>query len=174
MVKQQARSLEEGSVMSLENKQISEYLNKTRLIVLATISDGRPVLRTMAAFAADGISPVFSTHKGTDKVWQIDANPHVSILFEHENQSLRTFVNITISGIARRIDSQQEREQIITLIGTKNLRYRERELRGELVEQLLYRVEPHEIKIMDFRKSPSPQGIQKITICGAYETAHAA
>jgi nitroimidazol reductase NimA-like FMN-containing flavoprotein (pyridoxamine 5'-phosphate oxidase superfamily) len=160
--------------MSLDNKQISEYLNKTRLIVLATISDGRPVLRTMAAFAADGVSPVFSTHKGTDKVWQIDVNPHVSILFEHENQSLRTFVNITISGIARRVDQQQERERIVSLIGTKNLRYRERELRGELVEHILYRVEPQEIKIMDFRKSPGPQGIQKITLFGACETAHAA
>lgn len=160
--------------MSFDNKLISEYMNKTRLIVLATVSDGKPVLRTIAAFAADGISPVFSTHKGTDKVWQIDANHHVSILFEHENQSLRTFVNITISGIARRVDRLQERERIITLIGTRNLRYRERELRGELIEQILYRVEPHEIKIMDFRKSPSPQGIQKITIGGAHETAQAA
>jgi pyridoxamine 5'-phosphate oxidase len=160
--------------MNYDNTQISEYLNKTRLIVLATVCDGRPVLRTMAAFAADGISPVFSTHKDTDKVWQIDANPHVSILFEHENQSLRTFVNISISGVARRVDRQQEREQIITLIGTRNLRYHERELRRELIEQILYRVEPHEIKIIDFTKSPSPEGIQKINIFDLHETARAA
>lgn len=160
--------------MNYDNTQISEYLNKTRLIVLATVCDGRPVLRTMAAFAADGISPVFSTHKDTDKVWQIDANPHVSILFEHEHQSLRTFVNITISGIARRVDRQQERERIITLIGTRNLRYHERELRGELIEQILYRVDPHEIKVIDFRKSPSPEGIQKINVFDLRETARAA
>jgi nitroimidazol reductase NimA-like FMN-containing flavoprotein (pyridoxamine 5'-phosphate oxidase superfamily) len=160
--------------MNYDNTQISEYLNKTRLIVLATVCDGRPVLRTLAAFAADGISPVFSTHKDTDKVWQIDANPHVSILFEHEHQSLRTFVNITISGIARRVDRQQERERIITLIGTRNLRYHERELRGELIEQILYRVDPHEIKVIDFRKSPSPEGIQKINVFDLHETARAA
>jgi hypothetical protein len=33
---------------------------------------------------------------------------------------------------------------------------------GNLAEQVFYRVEPIEIKIIDFGKSPSPRGVQLI------------
>ena len=160
--------------MSLEQERISSYLNNTRFIVLATVNEGKPAVRTMAAFAVEGFSPVFSTHRDTDKVRQLAENPYVSILFEHEKQNLRTFVNITISGIARRIDDSNDQERIIGLIGARNLRYQERAARGDLVEQVFYRVEPLEIKIIDFKKSPSPHGVQRIRLAGGNETARAA
>ncbi|HEY6008648.1 MAG TPA: pyridoxamine 5'-phosphate oxidase family protein [Geobacteraceae bacterium] len=160
--------------MSNDHAWIAEYLGKTRFIVLATVNDGRPAVRTIAAFAADGLAPVFSTHKDTDKVRQLTENPHVSILFEHENQNLRSFVNITISGIARRVESELERERVIALIGARNLRYQERAARGDLVEQVFYRVEPHELTILDFKKSPSPQGVERISFRSKRDTARAA
>ncbi|HEY6839521.1 MAG TPA: pyridoxamine 5'-phosphate oxidase family protein [Geobacteraceae bacterium] len=160
--------------MTLDNARISSYLNATRFMVLATVADGKPALRTMAAFAAEGIAPVFSTHKDTDKVRHIEANPYVSILFEHEKQNLRTFINMTVSGIAVRIDDKASQEHIIRLIGARNLRYQERAARGDLVEQVFYRVEPIEIKIIDFRKSPSPAGVELIRFLGQAETEQAA
>jgi nitroimidazol reductase NimA-like FMN-containing flavoprotein (pyridoxamine 5'-phosphate oxidase superfamily) len=160
--------------MAFNHARITDYLNKTRFIVLATVRDGRPALRTMAAFATEGFSPVFSTHRNTDKVSQIEANPHVSLLFEHENQSLRTFVNVTISGVARRVDEEREKERITALIGARNPRYLERAARGDLVEQVFYRVEPEEMTILDFSKSPSPEGVHRIRFTAAHETARAA
>ncbi|MBI1921034.1 MAG: pyridoxamine 5'-phosphate oxidase family protein [Geobacter sp.] len=157
--------------MGFNHVHLSQYLNKTRFITLSTVKNGNPALRTMAAFAAEGISPVFSTHRDTDKVRQIEENPHVSILFQHENQHLRTFVNITISGIARRVDDRDDQERIIALIGARNLRYQERAARGELIEHLFYRVEPVEIKILDFARSPSPQGVQLVRLSGGKEKA---
>jgi len=148
--------------MSFNNGKITAYLSKTRLIVLATVKDGKPALRNMAAFAADGTSPVFSTHKDTDKVRQMEANPHVSILFVHEKQRLRSVINITIDGIAHRVDDKDGQERIISLIGARNELYRNRAAMGNLAEQVFYRVEPIEIKIIDFGKSPSPRGVQLI------------
>jgi nitroimidazol reductase NimA-like FMN-containing flavoprotein (pyridoxamine 5'-phosphate oxidase superfamily) len=160
--------------MSYDHAWIAEYMRKTRFIVLATVNGGRPAVRTIAAFAADGLAPVFSTHKDTDKVSQLAANPHVSILFEHENQNLRSFVNMTVSGIAHRVDDERERDRIIGLIGARNLRYQERAARGDLVEQVFYRVEPLEMSILDFKKSPSPQGVERITFGRSARTARAA
>ncbi len=148
--------------MSYERERIMEYLEKTRFIVLGTVWQGKPELRTIASFGMEGFCPVFSTHKATSKARQMRVNPHVSLLFEHENQKLRTFVNITISGIARRVDDSSDQKRIIEIIGARSPGFLDRAARGDLVEQVFFRVEPVELKILDFSISPSPEGVRRI------------
>jgi len=79
--------------MSIDNDQISTYLNKTKFIILATVNkEQTPVLRAIGSFAVDGLTAYFSASKSTAKVEQIESNPKVSILFQHKNQELSSFL----------------------------------------------------------------------------------
>ena len=161
--------------MSFNSEQIKKYLDKTQFIVLGTVWDGKPELRTMSSFAMEEFTTVFSTHKATLKVCQILANPQVSILFQHENQKLRSFVNITISGIAKKVEDSSGQQRIISLIGERNPRYLHRMQRGTLEGQVFFKVEPIEMKILDFGISPSPDGVKRLSFNGKEaETTRAA
>lgn len=144
--------------VNLDDERLVRYLERTRLIILGTVLDGSPSVRTMASFATEGFTTFFSTHKDTGKVRQIELNPQVAVLFQHEKQKLDSFCNITISGIARRVEEEGERQRVIELIGARSTCYLERARRGDLVEHLFYRVEPLELKVLDFRISPGPEG----------------
>lgn len=150
--------------MSFDRQRIANYINKTRFIVLATVRDGRPALRTIAGFAVDGLNIYFSTHHATDKVRQLEENPAASVLFEHENQSLRTFYNVTIAGTAERVTDQAEIDRIISLIGARSPRYQERAARGDLVEQAFFRIRAEEVTVLDFGISPGHDGMQRFRI----------
>lgn len=151
--------------MSIEKDNISEYLNNTKFIVLATVNkEQAPVLRSLGAFGVDELITYFSTNKGTDKVEQIESNPKVSILFQQENQELPSFVNVTITGKAIKITEEEELDKAISVIGGRNKRFKERVEKGEIKDNIIYRVDPLQVKILDFSKGAGPNAVQVIYI----------
>jgi MFS family permease len=151
----------EGSTrMALEQQQIPRYLNDSRFIVLSTVGpEGAPAARTLASFAADGLTVYFSTGKASDKVGQIGANPNVSVLFQHEQQELPTFANVEVRGVAEVLAEGEERAKAIRLISLRNPRFRERAERGELGGNALVRVVPRKVKVVDLSNGIGPAAV---------------
>lgn len=152
--------------MSLEQSDVPRYLNDTRFVVLATTGlDSAPATRTLASFAADGLVVYFSTGRSTEKVRQIQANPSVAVLFQHEQQDLKTFVNVTIRGTAAPlVQGEEEHGKAIRLIGARNPRFKDRAEKGQLGESLLFRVEPKELKVVDFSRGHGPAAVRSIAV----------
>ena len=151
--------------MSIDKSLISQYLNGTKFIVLATVNDDQtPVLRSLGSFVADGLTTYFSTNKNSAKVNHIKSNPKVSILFQHENQELPSFVNVSISGKANELTESEELAKAIQLIGTRNPKFRERAEKGELSDNVFFRVEPQEVKVLDFGKGAGSEAVQVIAV----------
>lgn len=150
--------------MSANTCKINDYLEKTPYIVLATVNkDQSPVQRTLGAFALEGYVTYFSTSKGAGKVEQIEGNPRVSVLFQHEQQPLPQFVNVSITGTAKEVTEQSEVERVVKLIGDRVPKFKERAELGNLKDSLFYRVDPSEATILDFSKGFGPAAVQKKT-----------
>lgn len=156
----------EGSnTMALEHKQVPQYLNDTRFVILSTIGPGStPAIRTLGSFAADGLTVYLSTGKGSDKIGQISANPNVSILFQHEQQEVQTFANVEIRGVAEVLASDEEQAKAIRLISIRNPRFKERAEKGQLGGNAFLRVTPKQVKVVDFSKGHGPAAVSNIEV----------
>jgi nitroimidazol reductase NimA-like FMN-containing flavoprotein (pyridoxamine 5'-phosphate oxidase superfamily)/MFS family permease len=153
------------STMALDRQQIPQYLDATRFIILSTVDGGNvPATRTLASFAADGLTVYFSTGKGSDKVGQIGANANVSILFQHEKQELPAFANVEIRGVAEVLGEGEERTRAIQLIARRNPRFKERAEKGELTGSALVRVTPKKVKVVDFSRGYGPAAVASIEV----------
>jgi nitroimidazol reductase NimA-like FMN-containing flavoprotein (pyridoxamine 5'-phosphate oxidase superfamily) len=151
--------------MALDRQQIPQYLDATRFIVLSTVDAGNaPATRTLASFAADGLTVYFSTGKSSDKVAQLGANPNVSILFQHEKQELPAFANVEIRGVAEVLGEGEERTRAIQLIARRNPRFKERAEKGELTGSALVRVTPKKVKVVDFSRGYGPAAVASIEV----------
>ncbi|MEI6045650.1 MAG: pyridoxamine 5'-phosphate oxidase family protein [Chloroflexota bacterium] len=111
--------------MTVERQNLSEYLNGTRLIVLATTNgDEAPGLRVLGGFGVEGNTVFFSTAPGSEKATQLKQNENVSVLFQHENQEQASFANVTLKGKAKILEEKEEVEQAIEFIGRRNPRFK--------------------------------------------------
>lgn len=145
--------------------KVVEYLNQTKWIILATVDKSQtPVLRTLGSFAVDGLTTYFSTGKSTAKVDQIESNPKVSVFFQHENQELPSFVTVSVCGIANKVTSEEEVNKVITLLSNRSPKFKEKVEKGELDNSVFFRVDPNEVKLLDFSKGIGPQAVEVITV----------
>lgn len=143
-------------------EKASEYIEKTKFAVLATTGkDGVPTVRTLGSFANDGLKVYFSTGKKTAKVEQIESNPNVTLLFQHEEQELPAFKNVSVTGIAKTISCESELNKAIQLLGNKSPRFKERAQKGELTDTLIFKVEPKILKYLDFSKGLGPDSVEE-------------
>lgn len=149
--------------MSIDKGKINEYLNKTRFIVLATVDENRvPVLRSLGSFGVDGLTAYFSTGKNSRKVGQIRENPGVSLLFQHEEQQLQSFINVTITGDAHPVTEEEEINRAVAVLSARNPGFKERVEKGLLSNNIFFRVDPKELKIVDFSKGTGPAAVEVI------------
>ncbi|BCG58582.1 pyridoxamine 5'-phosphate oxidase family protein [Paenibacillus sp. URB8-2] len=145
--------------------QIVKYLNDTRFVVLATVNnDQSPVLRSLGSFVADGYTIYFSTHKNSKKVEQIQENPKIVLFFQHENQELSSFVNISVHGTAEAIADQAEIDRAIQQLGSRNPRFKERAEKGLLQDTVFYKVNARELKVLDFSKGSGAGAVEVIAV----------
>ncbi len=149
--------------MSDENKKkAAEYIGKTKLAVLATAgANGIPYVRTLASFANDGLKVYFSTNKRSAKVEQIQSNPQVTLLFQHEGQEIITFKNVSITGIAEKVCCGNELDSAVKLLGDKNLKFKERAEKNDLEDTLIFKVEPKLLKYLDFSRGIGPAAAEE-------------
>ncbi|MBP2660467.1 MAG: pyridoxamine 5-phosphate oxidase-related FMN-binding protein [Firmicutes bacterium] len=149
--------------MAVSKETIQKYLQETPYIALATVNEKQaPALRTLGSFAPDEFKVYFSTGETTAKVGQIRSNQQVAILFQHENQKIPSFVNITISGTAHELDKDAERSKAIALLSARSPRFKERADKKELNGTAFFRIDPEEIKVVDLSKGPGANGIEII------------
>ncbi|MBY9080278.1 pyridoxamine 5'-phosphate oxidase family protein [Paenibacillus sp. HN-1] len=151
--------------MSEIRSGIVDYLEGTRFVVLATVNgEGTPELRTLGGFAVDGYKVYFSTDGGTEKVKQIRSNPAVTLLFQHENQELAGFVNVTLRGEARQVEEPEELAHAIEALGNRNPRFKERAEKGELASTAIFGIAASEIKVLDFAKGRGAEAVEVIAV----------
>ncbi|MDT3427061.1 general stress protein 26 [Paenibacillus forsythiae] len=145
--------------------QIVEYLNDTRFVVLATVDNEQsPVLRSLGSFVADGYTIYFSTQKNSNKVEQIQGNPKIVLFFQHENQELSSFVNVSVHGTAQAISEPAETDRAIQQLSSRNPRFKERAEKGELQDTVIYKVDARELKVLDFSKGIGPSAVEVIAV----------
>ena len=83
--------------MALTNQEIEQYLQSTKRILLATVTeDNKADVRILGAIATDGFKTYFSTATNARKVAQIEKNPNVAIYFEAPGQEFPNYVNATL------------------------------------------------------------------------------
>jgi general stress protein 26 len=138
--------------MSFDVNTVPHYIESARFLVLATSDESGPVQRTLGGFGNDGTTVYFSTHQESRKVKQIERDPNVSILIQHEQQDLPAFVNVAIRGIARRLHDSTEVDKAIDRISARSQNFRGRAARGELGETALFRVDPIEVRVIDLSR----------------------
>jgi nitroimidazol reductase NimA-like FMN-containing flavoprotein (pyridoxamine 5'-phosphate oxidase superfamily) len=145
-------------------KEVENYINSTKYIVLGTVKDGIPFLRTIGAFANDGLTVYFSTNKNTEKVKHIGKNPHVSLFFQHEGQDITSFKNVSVIGRATQVAEKKEQDKAIGLIGGRNPRFKERVTKGEAKDAAFFKVEPIEVKFLDFSRGIGADSVKVVPI----------
>ena len=144
--------------MSNRNKEISEYLESSKTVLLATVdSDNTPNVRTLGGFGIDGVTVYFSTAKESGKVEQIENNNSVSLLFQHENQVIPNFVNVEVKGIAEELKCKEKFEE-----GFKYILKRKPQSKVTKETHNIYKVVAKEIKVLDFSKEKAEEKIEKI------------
>ncbi len=146
--------------------EATEYISNTKYLILATVGTRDfPGLRTLLSFANDGFHIYFSTGSSTEKVREIAANPAVKLLFQHEGQELGTYQNVTVSGYAAPLEPDSaEYQKAVHLISDRNPSFKARVEQGQLDGNTLFRVHPHKVKLLDFRKGTSPQAEEELAI----------
>jgi len=150
--------------MSVVKQEIEKYLAETKLIVLATVNENdAPALRVLGAFGVEGYTFYYSTKGGAAKVKHTDKNPLVNALFQHENQNPAEFINVSIQGKAVQLSIDTEIEKAIEVIGNRSAKFKERVAQNGLENNVLYRVDPQEVKVLDRRNGAGPGSINVIT-----------
>jgi len=144
---------------------VHEYIKQTQWATLATVrEDGAPVLRTMGSFAPEGVNVFFSTSRKARKVQHIAKNDLVNFFFQHENQKLETFINVSIIGRAEEVTDGSEYQIAIQLLSARNPRFKARLERGELKDIALFLIHTTEIKYLDYAKGAGPAAVQEIIL----------
>jgi len=144
---------------------VKNYISKTRFIELSTVnSEGRPEIRTLGSFTNDGLTVYFSTGKNSAKARQINENPWVAVLFQHENQELPAYKNVTLYGKAAVLESPEEFDLGVKLLSARNPRFRERAEKGQLGETVIFKIEAENVKYLDFASGSGPAAIKEIKL----------
>ncbi|MCD7981421.1 MAG: pyridoxamine 5'-phosphate oxidase family protein [Clostridiales bacterium] len=129
--------------MAWNREEIINYIKDSRSLVLATVDEnGFAQLRSIGGYGADGLQVYFGTAKTSGKVKQIEQNPHVALLFQHEGQQVPK--NVTLYGTAA-VLGEEEFES-----GAAVIRERRPQIAFQKEESNLYRVDVEKVKILDF------------------------
>ncbi len=147
------------------HQKIHDYIAATRWATLATVRDGtKPVLRAMGSFVPDnGLNVYYSTAKTADKVKDVEKNGWVNFFFQHEGQELQTFKNVALIGIAHEVKEGEEHKKAVDLLSARNPRFKARVEKGELKDIGIFKIEPKEIKYLDYAKGFGKAGIEVLT-----------
>ena len=134
----------------MERKAV-EFLNKGRLMALATLrADGWPQA-TMVGYANAGLLIYFMISRQSQKFTNIQQDPRVSIAIGHEVDDVTQITGLSIAAYASEVSDPDQREHAYELI-----LQRHPECRGysapNLVESAIMRARCSIVTIIDFHK----------------------
>lgn len=148
--------------MSTDVKVVANYIHATKFAVLATIDQDGPVQRTIASFGNVGTTIYFATRDDTRKVAHIAARPNVSVLLQQEGQALEKFVNVAIQGKAIQLAQEGAIAEAVEIIGRHSPRFRERIANNGTAGQAFFRIDPDEVRVLDFARGPGPAAVSVV------------
>lgn len=123
--------------------QYREYLYDNKSLVLSTVDDkGNPQLRSIGGYTIDGKDILFQTGVNTNKTREIEGNNNVTLLFQHEGQSVPK--NITIYGKAYKLDEENAAEAAVLI------KERRPQLNYNPQQNVIYRIKTETVKVLDF------------------------
>lgn len=136
--------------MAVTLGEYQEYLKESKSLVLATVDeDNNPQIRHLGGYNIDGKDIVFLTTNGTGKTKDIEKNPNVSVLFQHEGQQAPK--NITVYGRAERLEGQAASD------AAGLIKVRRPQLSYNPPLSVIYRVKSEKIKVLDFAREEKQQ-----------------
>lgn len=95
--------------MTAVAEKLKEYLKGNQSIILATVgTNGAPDLRIIGGFGLTDFTIYIATSKESNKVRQIEQENRVALLFQHENEFVSKFYNVTIFGKALLVSTETE------------------------------------------------------------------
>ena len=134
--------------MSASEEKIKEYLKANQRIVLATVDkEGSPDVRILGGYGVSGYTIYFSTSKSSNKNTQIDSNNNIAVLFQHDNQFISKYFNVTIYGDAQLLGNKEfEKGREVILNKNPNIKILEE-------THNIYKIIPKKLKVLDFGES---------------------
>lgn len=146
--------------MAISEEKVKEYLRMSQTIILATTDlEGLPDIRTIGGFGVSGYEVYFSTSKNSNKVHQIAENNQVAVFFQHENQFISKYFNVTIYGHAEILTQKEDINHAREIIQNRSL-----SLKLGKDTHYIYKVIPKKIKILDFSEKNENERIHEIQI----------
>ncbi|MNL56243.1 hypothetical protein D3C87_1797210 [compost metagenome] len=85
---------------------------------------------------------------------QLKLNPQATLLFQQEGQEVPQFRNVTLTGTVSKVCSKcgDEYEKAIALLSAKSPRFKERAEKGDLEGNVILKLEPRKVKLLDLSK----------------------
>lgn len=144
--------------MSASEEKIKDYLKANQRIVLATVdTEGSPDIRILGGYGVSGYTIYFSTVKTSNKNLQLSGNKNTAVLFQHDNQFISKYFNVTIYGEAVLIENGQEFEKGQDIIQNKNPNAKiSKETHN------IYKIIPRKLKVLDFGEPKAEERIKII------------
>lgn len=143
--------------MSASEEKIKEYLKSNQRIILATTDkEGSPDVRILGGYGLEGYTVYFSTVKASNKNSQLSENKNTAVLFQHENQFISKYFNITIYGEAALVEGSAEYEKGREIIQNKNPN-----IKVTKETHNIYKIVPKKLKVLDFGE---PKLEERVTI----------
>ncbi len=93
----------------MNKKEILAFLNENPVCHLATVDGNKPRVRGLLMYRADETGILFHTGNFKDLYKQLQANPQVELCFN----SLKSNIQIRVSGIAEFIEDRNLKEEIV-------------------------------------------------------------
>ncbi len=145
--------------MSINKEEIKTYLKDSKTLSLATVNEaGEPDIRTLGGYGVSDFEIYFATAKESNKVKQLKNKNEVAVLFQHENQIIPEFVNVTLYGKA----VLAEGEDFIT--GKQAILERRPQLSTVIEGHNIYRLKTERIKVLDFKASTPSDRVHTINL----------
>ncbi len=145
--------------MSINNEEIKAYLQNSKTLYLATVNEaGEPDIRTLGGYGISDFEVYFATAKDSNKVKQLKSKNEVAVLFQHENQTIPEFINVTLYGKAILTVG----EDFIT--GKQTILERRPQLSAVIESHNIYRLRTERIKVLDFKASAPNDRVHTINL----------
>ncbi len=93
----------------MTKQEILDFMNRNPVCHLATVQDGKPHVRGMLMYRADGQGVIFHTGRMKDVCAQMLANPCVEMCFNNHEEKRQ----IRVSGVARLVEDLELKKEIV-------------------------------------------------------------
>lgn len=145
--------------MSINKEEIKAYLKNSKTLSLATVNEaGEPDIRTLGGYGISDFEIYFATAKESNKVKQLKNKNEVAVLFQHENQIIPEFVNVTLYGKVVLTEGED------FVLGKQAILERRPQLSAVIEGHNIYRLKTERIKVLDFKASAPSDRVHIINL----------